>query len=52
MNFANYRSYYAGLASVIAALYFSYLTALALTFRGEVNRAIRIRRLARMHHSV
>ena len=52
LNFANYRSYYAGLASVIAALYFSYLAALALIFGGEVNRAIRIRRLARMHHSI
>jgi membrane protein len=52
LNFASYRSYYAGLASVIAALYFSYLAALALIFGGEVNRAIRIRRLARMHHSI
>jgi len=51
LNFANYRSYYAGLASVIAALYFSYLAALVLIFGGEVNRAIRIGRLARMHHS-
>lgn len=46
-NFANYTSYYAGLAGIIAALYFMYLAALILIFGGELNRAIRIRRLAR-----
>ncbi|GLS34126.1 hypothetical protein GCM10007937_58400 [Mesorhizobium albiziae] len=46
-RFANYASYYAGLAGVIAAIYFIYLAALVLIFGGEVNRALRIRRLAR-----
>ncbi|WP_375258100.1 YihY/virulence factor BrkB family protein [Citreimonas sp.] len=46
-NFADYGSYYAGLAGIIAALYFMYLAALVLIFGGELNRAIRIRRLAR-----
>lgn len=46
-HFANYASYYAGLAGVIAALYFLYLSALVLIFGGEINRAIRIRRMAR-----
>ena len=46
-NFASYASYYAGLAGIIAALYFLYLSALVLIFGGELNRAIRIRRLAR-----
>lgn len=46
-NFASYASYYAGLAGIIAALYFLYLAALVLIFGGELNRAIRIRRLAR-----
>jgi membrane protein len=46
VNFADYRSYYAGLAGIIAALYFMYLAALVLIFGGELNRAIRIRRLA------
>ncbi len=46
-NFARYASYYAGLAGIIAALYFMYLAALILLFGGELNRAIRIRRLAR-----
>ncbi len=46
-NFATYASYYAGLAGIIAALYFMYLAALILIFGGELNRAIRIRRLAR-----
>lgn len=45
-RFANYASYYAGLAGIIAALYFLYLAALVLIFGGELNRAIRIRRLA------
>ena len=46
-SFATYASYYAGLAGIIAALYFMYLAALVLIFGGELNRAIRIRRLAR-----
>lgn len=41
-QFANY----AGLAGVIAALYFLYLAALVMIF-GEINRSVRIRRLAR-----
>ncbi|QQA44342.1 YihY/virulence factor BrkB family protein [Pelagovum pacificum] len=45
-SFAAYASYYAGLAGIIAALYFMYLGALLLIFGGELNRAIRIRRLA------
>ena len=45
-RFATYASYYAGLAGIIAALYFMYLAALILIFGGELNRAIRIRRLA------
>ena len=45
-RFANYASYYAGLAGIIAGLYFLYLAALVLIFGGELNRAIRIRRLA------
>ncbi len=50
-SFAAYVSYYAGLAGIIAALYFMYLAALILIFGGELNRAIRIRRLARaMRH--
>lgn len=47
LSFGNYASYYAGLAGIIAALYFMYLAALVLIFGGELNRAIRIRRLAR-----
>ncbi len=46
-RYASYASYYAGLAGIIAALYFMYLAALVLIFGGELNRAIRIRRLAR-----
>ncbi|APE45952.1 ribonuclease BN (plasmid) [Sulfitobacter alexandrii] len=45
-RFATYGSYYAGLAGIIAVLYFMYLAALILIFGGELNRAIRIRRLA------
>lgn len=47
-SFATYSSYYAGLAGIIAALYFMYLAALILIFGGELNRAMRIRRLARV----
>ena len=46
-SFATYASYYAGLGGIIAALYFMYLAALVLIFGGELNRALRIRRLAR-----
>jgi membrane protein len=46
-RFGTYASYSAGLAGIIAALYFLYLAALVLIFGGELNRAIRIRRLAR-----
>ncbi|EEB86502.1 YihY/virulence factor BrkB family protein [Roseobacter sp. GAI101] len=46
-NFATYATYYGGLAGIVAALYFLYLAALVLIFGGELNRAIRIRRLAR-----
>ncbi len=46
-RFADYANYYAGLAGIIAGLYFLYLAALVLLFGGELNRAIRIRRLAR-----
>jgi membrane protein len=46
-NFAAYASYYAGLAGIVAALYFMYLSALVMIFGGEFNRAMRIRRLAR-----
>ncbi|MCI5039633.1 MAG: YihY/virulence factor BrkB family protein [Donghicola eburneus] len=46
-NFATYSSYYGGLAGIVAALYFLYLAALVLIFGGEINRALRIRRLAR-----
>lgn len=47
-SFASYSSYYAGLAGIVAALYFIYLAALVLIFGGEFNRALRIRRLARL----
>ena len=46
-SFASYSSYYAGLAGIVATLYFMYLAALVLIFGGEFNRALRIRRLAR-----
>ena len=46
-SFGTYASYYAGMAGIIAALYFMYLAALVLIFGGELNRALRIRRLAR-----
>ncbi|PZX16345.1 membrane protein [Palleronia aestuarii] len=46
-HFDGYASYYAGLAGIMAALYFVYLAALLLIFGGELNRALRIRRLAR-----
>ena len=47
-RFASYASYYAGLAGIVAALYFMYLAALVLILGGEFNRALRIRRLARV----
>jgi membrane protein len=46
-RFADYASYYAGLAGIVAGLYFLYLAALVLIFGGELNRVIRIRRLAK-----
>jgi membrane protein len=46
-SFATYSIYYAGLAGIVATLYFIYLAALILIFGGEFNRALRIRRLAR-----
>ena len=46
-SFGTYASYYAGMAGIIAALYFMYLAALLLIFGGELNRALRIRHLAR-----
>lgn len=46
-SFGTYASYYAGMAGIIAALYFMYLAALLLIFGGELNCALRIRRLAR-----
>ncbi len=46
-HFATYSSYYGGIAGIVAALYFLYLAALILIFGGELNRAIRIRRLSR-----
>ncbi len=46
-SFGTYASYYAGMAGIVAALYFMYLAALLLIFGGELNRALRIRRLAR-----
>jgi membrane protein len=47
IRFADYASYYAGLAGIVAGLYFLYLAALVLIFGGELNRVIRIRRIAR-----
>jgi membrane protein len=47
-NFGTYASYYAGMAGIIAALYFMYLAALFLIFGGELNRALRIRHLAQV----
>ena len=46
-RFADYASYYAGLAGIMAGLYFLYLAALVLIFGGELNRVMRIRRIAR-----
>jgi membrane protein len=46
-RFADYASYYAGLAGIVAGLYFLYLAALVLIFGGELNRVNRIRRIAR-----
>ena len=46
-RFADYASYYAGLAGIVAGLYFLYLAALVLIFGGELNRVLRIRRIAK-----
>lgn len=45
-NFARFASMYAGLAGIIAALFFLYMGALVLIFGGEVNRLVRLRRQA------
>ncbi|EYD76338.1 Inner membrane protein YihY, formerly thought to be RNase BN [Rubellimicrobium mesophilum DSM 19309] len=47
IRFADYASYYAGLAGIVAGLYFLYLAALVLIFGGELNRVLRMRRIAR-----
>lgn len=46
-NFTQFASTYAGLAGIIAALFFIYLGALVLIFGGEVNRMMRLRRKVR-----
>jgi membrane protein len=46
-HFATFASTYAGLAGVIIAIYFVYLSALGFILGGEVNRALRLRRKAR-----
>ena len=46
-HFANFASTYAGLAGLIVAIYFVYLSALVFILGGEVNRAFRLRRKAR-----
>lgn len=46
-HFATFASTYAGLAGVIIAIYFIYLSALVFIFGGEINRAVRLRRKAR-----
>ena len=47
-NFSQFASTYAGLAGIIAALFFVYLGALVLIFGGEVNRMMRLRRKVRI----
>ncbi|WP_137388240.1 YihY/virulence factor BrkB family protein [Rhodoligotrophos defluvii] len=46
-NFSQFASTYAGLAGIIAALFFIYLGALVLIFGGELNRMMRLRRKVR-----
>ncbi len=46
-HFATFASTYAGLAGLIVALYFIYLSGLVFIFGGEVNRAIRLCHKAR-----
>jgi membrane protein len=46
-HFATFASTYAGLAGLIIAIYFVYLSALGFILGGEVNRALRLRRKAR-----
>ena len=46
-HFATFASTYAGLAGIIAALYFIYMLAIIFIFGGEINRVIRLRRKAR-----
>ena len=47
-HFATFASTYAGLAGLIVAIYFVYLSALVLLLGGEVNRAVRLRHKARL----
>jgi membrane protein len=39
-RFANYAAYYAGLASVVTAIFFMYLVALIMIFGAELNAAL------------
>ena len=39
-RFANYEAYYAGLASVVTAIFFLYLVALIMIFGAEFNAAL------------
>lgn len=50
VGFGNFSSFYAGLAGIVATLYFLYLAALILIYGGECNRALRIRHLAQSLH--
>ena len=43
-RFANYAAYYAGLASVVTAIFFMYLVALIMIFGAELNAALARRR--------
>ena len=43
-RFANYAAYYAGLASVVTAIFFMYLVALIMIFGAEFNAALARRR--------
>ena len=43
-RFADYAAYYAGLASVVTAIYFMYLVALIMIFGAELNAALARRR--------
>ena len=39
-RFANYAAYYAGLASVVTAIFFMYLVALIMIFGAELNASL------------